>query len=365
MSCYLGFEPTDRAGYYFVSYNTEDAERLTPLVCGLTHSSVPLWYDYGIEYGDSWAPQINEKLSKSQAVLLFFTKGILQKANSYVKKEYKMAKDYLNKKVYIVLIDEIKPADVPINMLDWWIDITAEQCINAYNAPFDEKLIEQIKKALGIETQEKQMNLLINNYKRLFDEGKNEEAEEYFSEYLSGKGLETKAQMFVNIVSKSMEGIELSGKYGELWDYKYDKSQEKIEIGASWEELCVGFKRGYGEHFTPRELCVLDVNGKRFVLGNGFVFHRGVYGRGDAHIIQLLRDGEIIHTIGSLIEAADMHMYYDKNENLLYLAYLSDIEEGQGRDFVATTHWSVAIITDPTGEAVAKDFKFIKEHKYI
>ncbi|MBO5785936.1 MAG: toll/interleukin-1 receptor domain-containing protein, partial [Clostridia bacterium] len=216
MSNYLGFEPTDRAGFYFISYNTEDAERLNPLVTALSRADVPLWYDYGIEYGDSWAPQINEKLSKSQAVLLFFTKGILQKANSYVKKEYKMAKDYLDKKVYIVLIDEIKPADVPINMLDWWIDITAEQCINAYNLPFDEKLIEQIKKALGIETAEKRMNLLIENYKRLFDAGENDAAEEYFSEYLSGKSLETKAKMFVNIVSKSMEGIELSGKYGEL-----------------------------------------------------------------------------------------------------------------------------------------------------
>lgn len=364
MSCYLGFEPTDRAGFYFISYNTEDAERISPLVTALSRADVPLWYDYGIEYGDSWAPQINEKLSKSQAVLLFFTKGILQKANSYVKKEYKMAKDFLAKKVYIVMLDEIKPADVPINMLDWWIDITAEQCINAYNLPFDEKLIEQIKKALGIETNEKRMNLLITNYKRLFDEGRNDEAEEYFSEYLSGKSLETKAKMFVNIVSKSMDGIELSSEYGEIWDYKYDKSEAKQKINAEWDELCIGFKRGYGEHFTPRELCVLDVSGKRFVLGNGFVFHRGVYGRGDAHIIQLLRNGEIIHTIGGLIEAADMHMYYDKNESLLYIAYLSDIEEGQGRDFVATTHWSASIISDPTGEAVARDFKFIKERKY-
>jgi hypothetical protein len=67
-----------------------------------------------------------------------------------------------------------------------------------------------------------------------------------------------------------MDGIELSSEYGEIWDYKYDKSEAKQKINAEWDELCSGFKRGYGEHFTPRELCVLDVSGKRFVLGNGF-----------------------------------------------------------------------------------------------
>ena len=355
MSCYLGFEPTERAGYYFISYNTEDAERLSPLAVALSRSDVPLWYDYGIEYGDSWAPQINEKLSKSQAVLLFFTKGILQKANSYVKKEYKMAKDFLAKKVYIVMLDEIKPADVPINMLDWWIDITAEQCINACGLTLEQQ-IEKIKKALGIETIEQRMNLLIDNYKRLFDEGKSDEAEQYLSEYLSGKSLETKAKMFVDIASKGMEGIELSDVYADISDYEYDKSEAKSRLCAEWSELCAGLD------FKPHEICVLDIDGSRFLLVNRFVFHRGT--RGDAHILHLFRNGERIYTIGGLVEVWKMYMYYDKNEKLLYIAYISDDEQGIGDDFVSASYWSASIITDPLNNPVAKDFKFIKEHKY-
>jgi hypothetical protein len=82
MSYYLGFEPTDQSDFFFVSYNNEDAGRVAPLTCEMAKIGIPLWYDYGIEYGRKWAAQINEKLSAAQAMILFFTKGILSKEDS-------------------------------------------------------------------------------------------------------------------------------------------------------------------------------------------------------------------------------------------------------------------------------------------
>lgn len=355
MSSYLGFEPTTKAGYYFVSYNTEDADRVSTIVCSLMRNDVPLWYDYGIEYGDQWAPQINEKLSKSQAVLLFFTKGILQKANSYVKKEYKMATEYLDKKVYIVLLDEIKPQDVPINMLDWWIDISSEQCINAYSIKDETLLIATIKKALGIETQEKRMNLLFENYKHLFESGKNEEAEQYFAEYLSGNAMKTRAKWFLNIASKSSEGILLDKKYFSFCDYEYEKSPI-YQNGREWEEVSQGFRNGLGEKTPPHAINIIVIDGVEFKLGNLFLFHRGSFG--DAHAIQLQRDGEVIYSLGGLIEVSEAYLYYDKNDDILYIAILSEKEEIIAGDCSSTPLWSCVTISNPKGAAIATKFEF-------
>jgi hypothetical protein len=63
MSNYLGFEPCNKPNYYFVSYNSEDAERVGLIAQRLSHSNVPLWYDYGINYGEGWEAKISEKNS--------------------------------------------------------------------------------------------------------------------------------------------------------------------------------------------------------------------------------------------------------------------------------------------------------------
>ena len=358
MSTYLGFQPSQRPGYFFVSYNTEDAERITPIVTTLVHEDVPLWYDYGIEYGEKWAPQITEKLDRSQGVILFFTKGILTKENSYVRKEYRMAKEFLNKKVYIIMVDEIKNADIPINMLDWWIDITSEQSIPAYNRPWDEKFYIEIKKALGIETQEKKMNMLMENYLRLFSLGKTEEAEQYVSEYLLGKTLEEKAIFLAKVVAGKMNGVSIDSKYSEIAGYEFKKSPWRERI--TWEEIIADKRNHMGELAYPDPVCLLEINETLFVAGNCFLFHRGSYG--DAHAIQLWRGNERIFAIGGLVEARFMHMYYDSSEDLLYLIFASDKETIVAGDCESTGYWSVAIIQSPTGDAVKKTFhQLLKE----
>ena len=75
MSNFLGFEPCQKPNYFFVSYNNEDTERVGLIAPRISHSNVPLWYDYGIDYGEEWENIISEKISHSKAVLLFFTKN--------------------------------------------------------------------------------------------------------------------------------------------------------------------------------------------------------------------------------------------------------------------------------------------------
>ena len=82
MAEYLGFEPTKSSKYYFVSYNSQDAKRISSIAKQLAADGMPLWYDYDLEYGAMWEQQITERIMNSEAVILFFTKGIFVKEQS-------------------------------------------------------------------------------------------------------------------------------------------------------------------------------------------------------------------------------------------------------------------------------------------
>ena len=149
MSTYLGFEPTKSNDYYFVSYNNEDADRVGEITRALSGSGVNLWYDHGIDYGEDWETVITEKIGQAKAVILFFTKGILQKSHSYVQKEYKIATQFFNKKVYIVLMDEISKSEIPMEKIAWWMEINEKQCITGYSFVQTNTLVAAITGAIG------------------------------------------------------------------------------------------------------------------------------------------------------------------------------------------------------------------------
>jgi len=149
VSRYLGFDPTDNPYYFFVSYNNEDANRVSGLACAMHDAGIPLWYDYGLEYGEKWAWQINEKIANAQAVILLLTKGILQKKKSYVRKEYKIAVE-AGTKIIVLFVDEIDKKDVPVWNLDWWVDIKEKHCLDIYPLKDRNELIKEVKRALGL-----------------------------------------------------------------------------------------------------------------------------------------------------------------------------------------------------------------------
>ena len=41
MSTYFGFTPSNQSGSYFISYNSEDAERVAPIAFAMRQSGVP------------------------------------------------------------------------------------------------------------------------------------------------------------------------------------------------------------------------------------------------------------------------------------------------------------------------------------
>lgn len=150
MSEYLGFDPTKEANYYFVSYNSGDSERLTGLLTKLNDSGIPLWYDYGLNYGDEeWRIQIGEKIDASQGLILFITKNLFSKPETFVKTEYRIAKNKCKKKIYVILLESIDDSDIPFSMYDWWLDIINFQCLEAWKYTDVTGVLKEIYRMLG------------------------------------------------------------------------------------------------------------------------------------------------------------------------------------------------------------------------
>ena len=54
MSTDLGFMPVASGERYFISFKTEDAERVGEIARCPNGFGVPMWYDYGLEKGEEW-----------------------------------------------------------------------------------------------------------------------------------------------------------------------------------------------------------------------------------------------------------------------------------------------------------------------
>ena len=67
--------------YVFVSYAHADKARVLPLIQGLQHRGVRVWYDFGIEFGEDWLQVIAEHLEKSACVVSFITPNYIASDN--------------------------------------------------------------------------------------------------------------------------------------------------------------------------------------------------------------------------------------------------------------------------------------------
>ena len=155
MACYLGFSPVEtERGYYFVSYNSDDLQRIQPLVKGLFEAGLPLWYDYALEYGKEWKKQIARKINGSDAVLLFLTRGVVEKESSFVREEYDMATEFFDKKVYVVLLDKIQKNEIPIDSVPWWMEVIKNHVIDLTRVSATEAQVGEICTALGVKPRQ-------------------------------------------------------------------------------------------------------------------------------------------------------------------------------------------------------------------
>ena len=102
----LGFEATTENDFFFISYNSNDCDRICKYAQKINNEGIPLWYDKGLTYGKKWEEEIGERIANSKAFVLFFTSGILEKQDSYVEKEFRIAKNQ-SKDIYILMIDNL------------------------------------------------------------------------------------------------------------------------------------------------------------------------------------------------------------------------------------------------------------------
>lgn len=130
MSTYFGFKASTEKDYYFVSYNTEDSERVGAICSILEKQGLHIWYDEGIPHDSYWESVLAEKIHNCKEAIFFITKGIFEKGKTrelntiYTYKEYDLAQIY-EKKVLIVLLDDISPKeDVPYSLMSWWQEIS-------------------------------------------------------------------------------------------------------------------------------------------------------------------------------------------------------------------------------------------------
>lgn len=141
---YLGFEPSEKGRYYFVSYNSKDIGRVSPFVKELNSRGVSLWYDYGIPYDENWSKVIAEKICKCDAVLLFYTNGIGAKENSYVIREYDIARLYV-KTIYVIKLDRIDAKNAAYSNVDWLLQVQKRQLINGTSKKVDDVVTELLR----------------------------------------------------------------------------------------------------------------------------------------------------------------------------------------------------------------------------
>lgn len=342
MSCYLGFTPTDRPNYYFVSYNSEDVGRITPIAKSLFHAGVPLWYDFGLEYGEKWESQISGKIMNSQAILLFFTKGILEKQNSYVRKEYEMATKFFDRKVFVVMMDRIENKDVPFDKVPWWIDVQEHQSIDVTDTTDLSVIVSRVSQAIGMETGEARMSRLIENYKALYDDGRRAEAEAYLADYLHGQSLAGKAQTICNIVGRRVDGLQASCV---------------SEVRERLTSVLIDHAGNRRDFFFECHRVTLDDT--VITVGNSLAFHRG--NRGDAHVLNIWRDNELIYTLGGLIEAHDTQVYYDQTDDIIYICFSSAKEELIDGEVEETFFQTTVTVEMPKADAVCTVFKALPE----
>ena len=342
MSAYLGFRPTKNSVYYFVSYNSEDAERVGEITKAMSYSGINLWYDYGIEYGDSWETTIAERIQNAQAVILFFTKDILKKSQSYVQKEYKIATQFYNKKVYVIMLDEIANSDIPVEKVSWWVDINEKQCINGCQYADISQLIEALSCSLGIQTHEDKMNRIIDRYNELYHAGRLSEAEECLSEYLRGVSLKGKVHLLRNIICGNLQNTTLL-------------SPAKTIDGKLPKALLTHTKHPRDSFLECKQI---TVNGDIFTIANDLVFHR--WNRGDAHVIWIWKNDELIHTIGGLVEATGLQVFLDSRDGILYIVYCSDEEKFEAGEYIESRVRKSIVTVEIANDVICSDFKFIE-----
>ena len=109
--------------------------------------------------------QLAGRIQGCQAVLLFISKSVFSKPQSYVTTEYEMATEYFDKTVYAVHIDDISKADIPNAYLGWWINVTQRQSLIVSQYPSEERLMDEFARMLKISHLQECVSIAMGQYR--------------------------------------------------------------------------------------------------------------------------------------------------------------------------------------------------------
>ena len=160
MATDLGVKVTEEGKYFFISYNTGDAELVSSYLKKMADYGLPVWYDYGIPKGKTWKKIIAKKIRGCEAVIMFISNNLFKKEDSYVEKEWDIAQDE-NIDIYFVILDQIDKSNIPDEYRFWWVDIKKKQNIHAYTMELD-ACVDEIFDAVGFEKQTNPLNQTTN-----------------------------------------------------------------------------------------------------------------------------------------------------------------------------------------------------------
>jgi hypothetical protein len=106
----LSEPPEVNESFLFISYARRDASRVTVILDDLTRIGVEFWYDQHIPGGDSWVNDIERRLERCRAVLLFLSPA--SAVSRYVRSEATFAYT-LGKPIFLV---SLQPTDPPAGL---------------------------------------------------------------------------------------------------------------------------------------------------------------------------------------------------------------------------------------------------------
>ena len=184
MATDFGFKASEKkSGYYFVSYNTEDSDRVAPICRYLHEAGFDIWYDIGIPHDSMWPSVIGSKVRRSAFFIIFITRKIFIKAGKTIPekgidevwtyREYNIAKDWKDEgEKLIIVLDKWKDIKevVPDALSDWYSQLYNHQGIYAPNE--SPKIIaKKIIDILNILTGEKSTTDDLTHYVKAACEG--------------------------------------------------------------------------------------------------------------------------------------------------------------------------------------------------
>jgi len=123
MATDLGFLPSDSGEFFYISYCKIDAQKVAAFVSELDRNGVPMWYDYNLDYGTERDTSVAEHIRDCKAVIMFISEHIFSTKKPEMQREYEMASDYYDKKVYVVFLDQVNSSDIPPELSNWWLEI--------------------------------------------------------------------------------------------------------------------------------------------------------------------------------------------------------------------------------------------------